>query len=447
MRMKSIKLAMQTTDVKKHLGELKDHVDGLRTVLESSSTSTIYSGKATPSPTPTRPTHQRTTSGEQRKQYFNDFYQTLCQSFNCHCGRPHEASLRISDTLELVFPVDEASRTMSSELTMRARSLTLGSVATTFQSEADVDNTESDILRTTWSRSARPSVSSRSLEHRALLVVFNESRGVRNLAPIGDLCQWLRTHRESPPGSLEEGSQGVLGPDGKRYTVASRAHDNLNAPTVTSMDDCLSSGDGGGLTRRTRLDLALHLASAIERFHPTSWIDIAWTWRNFSMMTEDRSHRLCITRRFWSLDSRHPSLINPPTSKFWRNLRHKDPMLVRLGFALIELAMGKRLSDIRASMNKDGDTVEQETEWMKDLEDWNTANDLVDANIIQDEVSSTYQQIVATCLQCEVLEDCGIKQLRSDSKTFEDDIEKFVVRPLRQYHANTWGIVGQIASF
>ncbi|ORY58057.1 uncharacterized protein BCR38DRAFT_353518 [Pseudomassariella vexata] len=444
--LKALRLGLQNSEVKKNLAELKEHVSGLRTVLEASPNTTyVPQQKAALSP---RPGHQRKTSGALRKKVFDDFHEALRSSFNCQCGRPHEASLRISDTLELVFPDDHASRTMSVGAGARPRSMTLGSqVSATLHTDVEEVENSSDIFRTTWSRSSPCSESSAASEHRAVSIIFNESHGVRNLIQISDLCQWVRGLRESPPSSPRNDYHGVLGPDGKRYTVAPRPHTGISPPTVMSMDDCLSSCDGAGLTRRVRLDLALNLASAIERFHPTSWIDMTWTWRNFSMIREDTAHRLCITKRFWSLEARRQTAVAAPASKFWRTLRHMDPMLIRLGFALIELAMGKRLSDLRAKMSGEDEPAEPESEWMKDLEDWNTANDLVEQNIIQDEVSLTYQQIVARCLKCEILEDTGVKLLRSGSQNFGDELDTFIVGPLRQYHADTWGVVSQMAAF
>jgi hypothetical protein len=302
-------------------------------------------------------------------------------------------------------------------------------------------------VRTAWSRSRKESISNAPLEHHALLVSFNQNRGMRNVAPIGDLCQWMRTLRVSPPASPIQENQGILGKEGKRYTVnAPQVMELQNAPTLTSMDDYLSNCRNIGLSRRARLDLAIHLTAAIAQFHPTSWIDIAWTWRNFSMMKCDTSSHLCITRHFWSQEVPRKSNALMP-SRFWRCLRNKDPMLVRLGFALIELAMGKRLCDIRSERSKEvvvEDEPDVENEAMKDMEDYNTAMDLVEKNVIRDEVSVTYQQVVEACLNCEVLKDEGVQFLKSDSTTFEDDIEKFVVKPLRDYHGNTWG---QIAAF
>jgi hypothetical protein len=284
-------------------------------------------------------------------------------------------------------------------------------------------------------------MSSIATEHQALLVIFNHSRGVRNVAPIADLCQWIKiVGSTSPPNSPTTDCQGVLGKDGKKYTASTpRVNaDSVNTPTVMSMDDCLSGCDNYGISRRTRLNLALDLASAIVKFYQTSWIERAWTWRNFSMMKAESTLDLVITRRFWSSEAPVQSLA-PAPSKFWHCLRDKDPMLVRLGFALIELAMGKRLSDLRLLLDGQKEVKEAENEAMKDMEDYNTALDLVEKNIIGDEVGVAYQRVVAACLECKVLGDDGTKLLRSSSNSFEDDVEKFIVGPLRQYYINTWG--------
>jgi hypothetical protein len=122
-------LAFQSGEIKKLLAELQDHVGGLRTVLEASS-NTAYAPEGKQLQVSARPAHHRANSADQRKQYFDDFYEALSQSFNCQCGRPHEANLRISDALELVFPEDDAGRAMSSEFHTRTRSATIDSAVT-----------------------------------------------------------------------------------------------------------------------------------------------------------------------------------------------------------------------------------------------------------------------------------------------------------------------------
>ena len=153
--------------------------------------------------------------------------------------------------------------------------------------------------------------------------------------------------------------------------------------------------------------------------------------------------QLCITRRFYSQDAQKQNPTSSSPSKFWRIIRDKDPLLVRLGFALIELALGKRLAD---AAKTESDVEEPKEEWMRDLQDWNTANDLVENNVIRDEVSHAYQSIVAACLEGKIMDDTGMKPLKSGTETFEDDVEKIVVGPLRKYNTTNWGTTGQLVA-
>jgi hypothetical protein len=448
-----MRLTLQKKEIKKNLEELRDNISMIEKMLQP------YSG---PTYAPTNrllvphQAHQRHPSEERRarKQTFDDFYEAVCNSFQCRCGAAHEANLRLRDSLELIFPMDKDRALSGPTLTERdhhgrARALTLESHIST--SPVDDVTTEltstSDIHRTTWSRPRLSSISSAPpLEHHGLHVLFDQHVGVRDLVPIADLCAYLRqirpyprnTGQLSPPAE----SRGILARNGKGYTVSPKLLEMESAPKVVSMDDCLHWSE---MARRKRLDLALHLTSAIVQFYPTRWIDLTWTWQNFSMLRDESTHDLLITRRFWSLEQgqRRESVLKVP-SKFWKSIRNKDPLLVRLGFALIELAYGKRLSEIRAMPRfRNAPLAEEgldnsENEWQKDMDDWNTANDLVEQNDIQDEVSLEYQKLVATCLQCEVLQDAGMKSLSSSSDTFEEDLSRYVVEPLRKYHVSEW---------
>jgi hypothetical protein len=139
---RSMKLVLHKEEIKKSLAELKEHVNTLRILLEPCSAATYA-----PAQRMSAHDHQRSKSGEQRqrKRIFDDFYDVLCSSFHCNCGAAHEANLCLSDSLELVFPIELAERAMSgqippgaiSEFQMRARSLTMDSQATAFPIEAD----------------------------------------------------------------------------------------------------------------------------------------------------------------------------------------------------------------------------------------------------------------------------------------------------------------------
>lgn len=127
-----MKLALQRKDIKKSLKELKENVNVVRNLLEPFSAATYA-----PTHRPTAQSHQRHHSEERRarKQIFDDFYEAFGNSFQCKCGAAHEVNLRLSDSLEVIFPVD-TERAMSgqattiravSEFQMRARALTIDS--------------------------------------------------------------------------------------------------------------------------------------------------------------------------------------------------------------------------------------------------------------------------------------------------------------------------------
>ena len=261
---------------------------------------------------------------------------------------------------------------------------------------------------------------------------------MQNVTPIPDLCQWIHTVQSSPPNSPDtKALQGVLGDDVKRYTVrAPQTHANMK---IVSMEEWLATSGTESKRRRVRAELAMNLAATILQFHPTAWIEKTWTWQNFSVARDESSHSLMITQRFWSLDRPRagPGSAPPTPSKFWSTFQDLDPTLVRLGFALIELALGKRLSDIRAgqdkSRNKDDDSDDV------DLADYYTAIDILNSNEIEDEIGVAYQRVVEACLRCRVISDVGMKLLKSDSARFESDLEQFVVEPLRRHHSSIWG--------
>lgn len=294
-------------------------------------------------------------------------------------------------------------------------------------------------------------------EHPALLVKYSENRGVQNFTPIPDLCQWIHQVHLSPPNSPNSPGtselQGVLGGDGKRYTVrAPRQHLPMK---IVSMEEWLTSCGAEGKKRRVRAELAMNLASTILQFYPTAWIEKTWTWRNFSVARDESAgrtsgsqpsaHTLVITQRFWSMDlpQHHSLAAAPPPSRFWRTFAdHLDPMLVRLGFALIELALGKRLSEMRADGQKkkgDDEASEGDSSHDIDLADYYTAIDILESNEIEDEVGVAYQGVVDACLHCRVISDDGLKLLTSRSGKFEADLKEFVVEPLRRHHSSTWG--------
>ena len=131
--------------------------------------------------------------------------------------------------------------------------------------------------------------------------------------------------------------------------------------------------------------------------------------------------------------------------KFWKTLsifQKIDPALGRLGCALVELALGKRLSEMRHLIHEDEDDDEEDDDMAPDGVDYYTARRLLDSDAIRDQAGDSYHRAVEACLLCEVLDGSGSQtrhRLSSRNNNFQDDFEKYVVDPLRDYHYHTWG--------
>lgn len=125
---------------------------------------------------------------------------------------------------------------------------------------------------------------------------------------------------------------------------------------------------------------------------------------------------------------RSPRTHSPSTSAFWDCVG--EPELTRLGFALIELAMGQRLSELADQDTDSG--IDQ------DMIDYRTAKNLMETGVILGEVGQCYHDVVQACLTHQVIGETGLKTLNSKNSTFQSDLERFVVQPIRDYYTKTW---------
>jgi hypothetical protein len=230
---------------------------------------------------------------------------------------------------------------------------------------------------------------------------------------------------------------GVLGLKNKneKYAikVTSLDGDPSQPASLVCLDDYLSANQKWDATRKKRMDLALSLSLAILQFYTTPWIDMWWTWKDFCMVKGDKS-QIFVTKRFYSTHSPLNIKSQPPThplstSTFWDC--YGEPVLTRLGFALVELALGQRLSDLRQ-----GECAVTEDEDMLDLM---TAKQLVEEGRVLDEAGQCYHDAVQACLTHQVITDTEVKGLSSKHVNFQSDVEKFVVAPIRDSYAASWG--------
>jgi hypothetical protein len=178
------------------------------------------------------------------------------------------------------------------------------------------------------------------------------------------------------------------------------------------------------------MDLALSLSLAILQFYSTPWIDGWWTWKDFCMLKGEKS-QVFINRKFYSDQSPHISRQAShvaSTSDFWE--LYGEPVLTRLGFALVELALGKRLSQLRQPSDNPG--IDE------DMLDLKTAKRVVKIGLVLEEAGPIYNDAVKACLEHQVIMPSNVVGLKSEHKNFQRDLEEYVVGPLRHFHAVSW---------
>jgi hypothetical protein len=400
-------------------------------------------------------------------QFFKDFHDVLETSFHCTCPGGHDTNMRLdNDWFQVLFAVDDSlSRTFSSP-GLKSRP-TFGTSVTTLvpetpdedaatPDEAVIDPADTDEyvdqryavrsrqlaadakrmgsdVQTCWSQSR--SESAGALEQRTFPMYFSVNHSGTNGIPIPDLCQFVKTLDRTPPNSPDLApSVGTLGEGDRSYTarIVKGGTSQLTA-SVIGVDDWLAQGQDQSwpLSPQKRIDVAQNLANAILQFHATSWIDETWTWRNFSIKDNKRPE-LYVSRKFYSagLGSGNPK---GKPDRIWRFI--SEPKLVRLSFALIELAMGKRLWQLRECMEG---AIEDGTE---DEKDYDTAQLIIEKDLIRGQFGDEYHKVVEICLRGTVLSDTGAKLLTSAVDTFQDDLEQYVTGPLREFFERNWSSV------
>lgn len=219
--------------------------------------------------------------------------------------------------------------------------------------------------------------------------------------------------------------------------------DEQASQSIVSLEDLLASTQYK-LARRLRVALAMRLSYAVLQFHSTPWITGKWSWNDFSITkTEDQRQdegNLFVTHQFYS------SLNRPPTSTSKANPMAGilstvigEPVLTRLGFALIEIALGKRLSELR---------IEQDNELGDpDMRDFATACRILDSGQIQEEESCLYEDVVEVCLRHRFRSAFGVRCLDSSEPSFRKDAEQVIIEPLHSLWAQTWGVQARQVCF
>lgn len=144
---------------------------------------------------------------------------------------------------------------------------------------------------------------------------------------------------------------------------------------------------------------------------------------------------------------------NASQSVFWDC--YGEPALTRLGIALVELAVGVRLSQVRESglmrraftlkpfpTHFDIDDVQNQ-----DMLDVFTAKELLASGTLLQEAGVCYHDAVQVCLSHRVIDSSGPKVLNSSDPDFLSHVLRYVIQPIGDFYTATWGQIQPLLDF
>lgn len=268
---------------------------------------------------------------------------------------------------------------------------------------------------------------------RGRKISLSKSDGIEPNNLIEDLCAFIKNLAEAEVKSAPPSCLGILGLKEKRYAVNVTSLDGdleEDPKSFVCLEDYLSPNQSWNLSRQKRMDLALSLSLAILQFVSTQWVDKWWSFRDFCMLKGDKS-QIFVTKKFYSTQlgaaKFDEPVHSPQMSMFWDCIG--EPILTRLGFALVELALGKRLSDLRAPGSDPN---------LNDMLDLTAARKLVNEGQVLEEAGQCYHNAVQACLTHQIMTAEGVKGLNSQHAKFQADLENFVVAPVREFYLASW---------
>jgi hypothetical protein len=269
---------------------------------------------------------------------------------------------------------------------------------------------------------------------------------------IDDLCSFVRSLEGN--STVAKASLSLLGPQEKNYII-SMTPPRSNAgspPAVLCVHDFLTDNNWI-ICREDRMGLALRLSYAVLQFYSTPWISDNWTWRSFAFAKEGENaegkndtSQLFVARNFYSAAKlAEDSDSSDDSAQLALPYMWEEPILTRLGFALIELALGVSLADLRAMNLPEMRTLVQpnlNNAWMNaEILDRETARLLVDSGLIRREEGQAYEDAVRACLEHQYIHESDLRAVKSGTASFQEDVENCILAPLHDLWDNSWGNV------
>lgn len=348
-----------------------------------------------------------------------DIYNALHDSYRCDCSMPHRANFGLPrmpggaemlnnpgemSQFELLFATDQSRDEDSDALSL---SVTQG-------------------LSRSWSQASIYS-GSFSSSRRFSISECVQSKSKVQTESISDLCIFTNSCESKEPQLTTQ--RGVLSLNDRRFELQ-KATELPETPLTEQLDHLLT--DQSFLrSRQERISLALSLSHAVLSLCSTPWIQSCWTWEDLSIDRENAG-RIFAAQSFYSCHNaaafteKSCALV----SAFWEI--RGEPELTRLGFALVELALGQRLADLRSEYDLESSDI--------DTLDYLTAMKIVDSGRIMQAEGKMYENVVKSCLRHQFISDSEVIGLNSSQPGFHTSAERCIVEPLHKIVTASWGI-------
>lgn len=271
---------------------------------------------------------------------------------------------------------------------------------------------------------------------------YPDSESLEAQYAIEDLCTFVKGLEGN--STVAKASLDFWGSQEKKYLVSmipSTPNASAKPPVVLCVHDLLDANELP-LSREDRMGLALRLSHAVLQFYSTPWIDENWTWKTFPFAkradtAEQKfdTSRLYVARNFYG--RRTSNTGSSPVSVIC-----PEPILTRLGFALIELALGARFADLRTRGLAELSGLKQDNlhngVLSTEILDRMTAKLLLNSGAIKREEGLAYEDAVRACLDHQYIHGSTLRGLKSNTASFLDDVEECILEPLYGIWNRSW---------
>ena len=348
-----------------------------------------------------------------------DVYNAICDGYQCDCSVAHLANFRLPG-------ISSDTRTNSGLLSGWQFELLFAIGDSEVDEAICTSPVELEELVTSWSQISAGGEAVGSSRKISISQCNSDHDSDHHISSM-DLCFFTRNlHSEEVASDTHV---GFLKLREKQYQLLTTTELQGVTSHLEYLDQLLAD-QYFLLSRKERMSLALSLSHAILSFYSTPWIEACWTWKDFCI---DRTNdgQLFATRKFYSSNSDGSVSLSrkSSTSELWAI--HGEPTLTRLGFALIELALGKRLSEMRSKdqyQSSDPDTL-----------DFLTAKSLIKSGLVMQAESQAYEDVAKACLGHQFLRNSELIGLDSSRPGFQEHVEQSIIAPLHTIVTVSWG--------